>query len=134
MGTERDTLEDTLQDYEQRLRGLNSYLKELKDRVAEHGTPEESLTDDLTEAGHNIAYYEGEIARIKGELGEAHGSATYYVYCDAAGEWRWRLRAGNNRIIADSGEGYKDKRDCHHGIDLVKGSQGAHVKESDEHE
>jgi len=42
------------------------------------------------------------------------------VYKDNRGEWRWRLRASNGRIIADSGEGYKNKQDCEHGIDLVK--------------
>jgi len=31
------------------------------------------------------------------------------VYCDVAGEWRWRARAGNNEIVADSAEGYADK-------------------------
>lgn len=34
------------------------------------------------------------------------------VYFDAAGEWRWRRVAGNGRIIADSGEGYKSKSFC----------------------
>ena len=29
------------------------------------------------------------------------------VYRDERREWRWRLLATNNRIIADSGEGYK---------------------------
>lgn len=31
------------------------------------------------------------------------------IYQDAAGEWRWRLRAGNRRIVADGAEGYKTK-------------------------
>lgn len=26
--------------------------------------------------------------------------------------WYWRLKAANNRIIADSGEGYVNKGDC----------------------
>lgn len=34
------------------------------------------------------------------------------VYEDAAGEWRWRRRAGNNRITAVSGEGYGRKHDA----------------------
>lgn len=33
----------------------------------------------------------------------------FQVYKDKAGEWRWRLRAKNGRIVADSGEGYKRK-------------------------
>lgn len=32
------------------------------------------------------------------------------VYKDAAGQWRWRLKAKNGRIVADSGEGYKTRR------------------------
>ena len=46
--------------------------------------------------------------------------AQFEVYKDKAGEWRWRLRASNGKIIGDSGEGYKNKQDCLHGIELVK--------------
>lgn len=35
-------------------------------------------------------------------------------------DFRWRLRANNGEIIADSGEGYNDRDDCEHGINLVK--------------
>ena len=44
----------------------------------------------------------------------------FEVYKDKAGEWRWRLRASNGKIIADSGEGYINKQDCEYGIGLVK--------------
>jgi hypothetical protein len=44
----------------------------------------------------------------------------FELYKDKAKEYRWRLRAGNNEIIADSGEGYINKSDCEHGIELVK--------------
>jgi uncharacterized protein YegP (UPF0339 family) len=27
-------------------------------------------------------------------------------------QWRWRLKAGNGEIIATSGEGYNNRRDC----------------------
>jgi hypothetical protein len=47
--------------------------------------------------------------------------AKFQIFKDAKGEFRWRLRAGgNNEIIATSGEGYKAKADCEHGIELVK--------------
>ena len=42
-------------------------------------------------------------------------------------EWRWRLRAQNGRIIADSGEGYRNRADAEHGIVLVKRSADAPV-------
>lgn len=53
----------------------------------------------------------------------------YEMYQDAASYWRWRLRSGNNRIIADSGESYYNRADCRSAIDLVKGSASAPVKE-----
>lgn len=48
--------------------------------------------------------------------------AEFEIYKDQnnPGEFRWRLRANNNEIIADSGESYRDKDDCEHGIELVK--------------
>ena len=46
--------------------------------------------------------------------------AMFQIFTDRAGEFRWRLRANNNEIIADSAEGYKAKSDCEHGVDLVK--------------
>ncbi len=44
----------------------------------------------------------------------------FEVYKDKAGEWRWRFQASNSKKIADSGEGYKDQKDCLHGIELIK--------------
>lgn len=38
------------------------------------------------------------------------------IYKDKSEEWRWRVKSGAN-IIADSGEGYKNKQDC---VDMVQ--------------
>jgi uncharacterized protein YegP (UPF0339 family) len=46
--------------------------------------------------------------------------ATFELYKDNAGEFRWRFVSTNGRIIATSSEGYKAKADCQNGIDLVK--------------
>jgi len=51
----------------------------------------------------------------------------FEVYRDHAYHWRWRLKAANHRIIADSGEGYINKNDCYSAIHLVKGSSVAPV-------
>ena len=32
-----------------------------------------------------------------------------HVYRDGAGEFRWKLRADNGEIVADSAEGYRHK-------------------------
>jgi len=44
----------------------------------------------------------------------------FELYKDAKGEFRWRIRAGNNRIIGASGEGYTNKTDCLDAIDRIK--------------
>ena len=46
--------------------------------------------------------------------------AKFELYKDGKGEYRWNLRADNNKIIADSSEGYINKSDCEHGIEIVK--------------
>ena len=46
--------------------------------------------------------------------------AGFELYKDSGGEFRWRLRADNGKIIATSGEGYKNHGDCAHGIELVR--------------
>jgi uncharacterized protein YegP (UPF0339 family) len=56
---------------------------------------------------------------------------TYHVYKDSDGEWRWRLLAANNRNIANSGQGYRNKQDCLDAVELVKGSRGAPVIEDE---
>jgi uncharacterized protein YegP (UPF0339 family) len=33
-------------------------------------------------------------------------------YKDDRGEWRWRRKAPNGRIVGASSEGYKNKKDC----------------------
>jgi uncharacterized protein len=129
MSDSREQLEDQLESYRGKLRGFNSYIKELNDMCAKHGTGKEHFEGDLREAEHNVKYYEGEIALIGELIEQGTGGATYCVFQDAAGEWRWHLRAANNRIIAALGEGYQHKQDCLHGIALVKGSKDAPVEE-----
>ena len=51
----------------------------------------------------------------------------YLLYKDVVGYWRWKLEADNNKIIADSSEGYFNEGDAIHGIELVKASSVAEV-------
>lgn len=50
----------------------------------------------------------------------------FQVYRDLATprRYRWRLIAGNNKKIANSGEGYVNKADCIAAINLVASSDG----------
>jgi uncharacterized protein YegP (UPF0339 family) len=53
---------------------------------------------------------------------------TYYYFKDHKGEWRWHLKATSGRVIADSGEGYKDENECLDDIDRVKASKDVRVE------
>lgn len=41
-------------------------------------------------------------------------------YLDRAGEWRWRFKAPNGKIMADSGEGYSSLAACDAAIAVIK--------------
>jgi uncharacterized protein YegP (UPF0339 family) len=47
-------------------------------------------------------------------------AATFELYVDKAGEYRWRLVHQNGNIIADSGEGYTTKDNAVNGLESVK--------------
>jgi len=44
----------------------------------------------------------------------------FEVYEDDAGEHRWRLLGGNDRILADSGEGYTRRNDAEEAVERVR--------------
>jgi len=46
--------------------------------------------------------------------------ATFELYADTAGQWRWRLVHDNGNILADSGEGYSSKQKCRQGLESLK--------------
>lgn len=44
---------------------------------------------------------------------------TFEIYTDDGGEFRWRAKAANGLIIADSGEGYTRKEDAERAKDRL---------------
>lgn len=57
----------------------------------------------------------------------------FTVYKDQAGEWRWRYQTANNRITADSGEGYENIEDAFDAIASFKeGAAAAPVEVKDD--
>lgn len=43
-------------------------------------------------------------------MGNRSGFAEFEIYRDSKGEFRWRFRARNGRLMADGAEGYKTRR------------------------
>ncbi|MFB6221697.1 MAG: HVO_2922 family protein [Halolamina sp.] len=60
----------------------------------------------------------------------ADSRATFELFKDAEGKWRWHLVHDNGNIVADSGEGYTSKQNAEQGIESVKeNAPGADVVE-----
>ena len=56
--------------------------------------------------------------------------AKFIIYPDAKGEYRWRLKAVNGRIVADSAEGYYSKQCARQDVEWVRTyANGAEVEE-----
>jgi uncharacterized protein YegP (UPF0339 family) len=84
----------------------------------------------LTIAASAIFAGLGAFAQSTKEKEKKEITLTFEVYKDAKGEFRWRLKSSNGQAIASSGEGYKAKADCLHGIDLIK--EGAAKAKTDD--
>jgi len=39
-----------------------------------------------------------------------------YIYKDESGFWRWRMKASNGKIVADSGEGYATRSNARRAV------------------
>jgi len=50
---------------------------------------------------------------------------SYWMYKDVRLEWRWTYQARNGEMIAVSSEGYKNRSDCEHAINLMRTSTAA---------
>lgn len=129
MNDQKAMLETQKSRCEEKVRGLKAYVRELTEMSAKHGTDEALLQEDLSKARCDIEYYESQAAGAGAALDDAMDSAAFHVYKDDAGEWRWHLKAANGRIVADSGEGYRDRGDCIHAIEVVRSLYKAPVRE-----
>lgn len=51
--------------------------------------------------------------------------ATFLVYTDKAGGYRWRLMSANGRIVADSGEAYSTRNGARRAAGMVAAHAGS---------
>jgi len=121
MSEQREIFKTQQAKYEEKARGLKSYIQTLKETTAKHGTDEAVFRDDLTRATSDLEFYEGQAGECANALNDDPAARrTFRVYQDAAGEWRWRLVAVNGKIIATAGESYVKRSDCEYGLSLTQ--------------
>jgi amphi-Trp domain-containing protein len=83
--------------------------------------------DETMELEFEVAWEDGEDDIDTDPSGS---KATFELYEDSAGKWRWRLRHDNGNIIADSGEGYTTKASAENGIESVRtNAPGGQIEE-----
>jgi len=73
----------------------------------------------LADGGEGYSRY-NDASRAVDRLRENLGDYEFEVYEDAAGEFRWRLLASNDNIVADSGEGYADRDGAETAVERVE--------------
>src|SRR5262245_32156280 len=71
-------------------------------------------------------------AQVKDKKAKA-GAATFQVYADKGGEFRFRLRDGEGKLLAISGKGYEKKAECMAVIDAIR-REAAKAKVEEEKE
>src|SRR3954471_23228964 len=97
-----------------------------------HFGPQRVVLAAVAAAGLAVGYIAGLPPTSAHAADEAKSAATFEVYKDKAGEFRWRLKAGNGQNIASSGEGYAEKRSCLSAIESVKrNAPAAKIEEID---
>ncbi len=114
-------------------------------KVSDRGLKFETYTDAEGEYRWRLKSSNGQVIAISGQgyvdkrdrasavdrIKKDVRTLKFETYADVHGEHRWRLKASNGQIIAASGQGYVDKRDCENAIDVIKqGAQRAKVEEA----
>jgi amphi-Trp domain-containing protein len=122
--------EDKAGEYRWRLVHRNGNI------IADSGegySSKQNATNGLESVRRNApGAYVVDLSKDEETPGEGGSNATFELFEDEAGKWRWRLRHDNGEIIADSGGGYASKQGARRGLYSVqKNVPGAPVEETE---
>jgi len=73
----------------------------------------------LADGGQGYSRYH-DARRAVDRLREDLDDYEFEIYEDNAGQFRWRLTASNDRIVADSGQGYNDRDEAESAVERVE--------------
>jgi len=89
-----------------------------RSELAEDLVASESARDDLSKV---LDATEGELDAAQATIAVAMESkATFELYADKGGKWRWRLRHRNGNVVADSAQGYSSRQKAMQGLRSVQ--------------
>jgi len=126
-----ETYEDAAGEYRWRLRHQNSNI------IADGGegyASKQNCEQGLESVRENApGAYVVDTSKDEEAPTEGGSDATFELFEDDGGKWRWRLVHDNGNIIADSGQGYSSKQKCKQGLRSVRENvPGAPVEEVEE--
>ena len=126
---ERDQLRAERDDLEAERDDLAAERDELRYDAAAERDAREEVAARADELGAALGAAREEQAATSARLERLQASqATFDVYRDNAGKWRWRLVHRNGNIIATSGQGYSNDRGARRGMrSVVRNALGAAV-------
>jgi uncharacterized protein YegP (UPF0339 family) len=70
-------------------------------------------------ARRTYALLRDSVAREITRAGESASAYRFVVFRDQAGAYSWRFLAPNGRVVAVSGEGYRNEADCKSAISVL---------------
>lgn len=80
----------------------------------------ELMYNTLKKTNEQLAEELGNIKRLRFEKDARSAGSRIEIYQDKKNEWRWRLKAANHKIVAESGEGYKKRQGLEKNLNLVR--------------
>lgn len=99
------------------------FLTESRDEsTADADTHADPVSETELQTGREEAgQLRDEVTDLTDEIADLHTSqATFELYEDRGGKYRWRLRHRNSNIIADSAQGYTRRASAQNGIQSVR--------------
>jgi len=89
--------------------------------IAEAQAEAETARDESEQLRSEAEDLSDEVETLSADLDDLHDSkATFELYEDKGGKFRWRLRHRNSNIIADSAQGYTRRTNAQNGIESVR--------------
>ncbi|UIO99926.1 DUF1508 domain-containing protein [Halobaculum sp. CBA1158] len=124
-----EELEAAVAERDDRIAALESDLEESRAETAAAETAAETASEESAAARTETASVRDDLNAAASHVNAlSKSSATFDVYRDKSGKWRWRLVHRNGNIIATSGESYSSDRTARRGMRSVKrNSLGAAV-------
>ncbi len=103
-------------------KGLQSVRRNALGAAVVQPAPPEATEEEAEEPVEEVL---DDVPLLPAVTGGDESDGTFELFEDRGGEWRWRLRHRNGKIIADSGEGYSTRSGLTRALEGVRRNVGS---------